>query len=765
MKKGGRPGRGAPVRLLRRAGRGASRTDPKERREQEQARRARALWLLTLAALFALAGRLAWMQGVEAERWRSMSQAQVFREVQTPAPRGEIVDRNGTVLATSRGVWAALLAYTQEPPSPASIRLLASILQLDPAAIEKAIQQQRSARGIPYQPIRLKLGLTAREWTLLREYQDQLPGVQVAIEPVRVYPGAPGDPLVGGTLAANVLGYVQPDPHQDPREAPRLVGFSGLEQSMNQYLQGRPGIDLVQVDAAGRPIQVFSSTAPVQGDTLVLTLDAHVQEVAQRALAQEVQKLNQAPPPSGCDGIRADCYPQRAAAVVLDVRTGAIVAMASYPTFDPNVWARVASRMADTESSPDAKQIEAWLHDKNGILTDHSRQTPRSPGSTFKPVTAMAALASGVVTPNTLVYDPGYLRYGSFFGKNWTYPAAGGWMNMVQALARSDNVYFWTLAERLRWQDLAEMAHQFGMGVPSGLRELQTKTGTVTTPATLAKFQPGQPWTQGQVLNAAIGQGVSQFTTLEMAQMAAIIANGGIRYRPYVVSEIRTPDGHLVRKTEPQVLGRVDAPASDFQVVREGMLAVNSYNPNFRGTSPVGLAYSTFGNFPQKSAARSGHGRLPARDGTAGPARRAAGGRDGAGHGRDDGDRQRHGPAAAAGRRQPGQLVDRWRFDGKRNFRRRQPVASRYPWPPRADAKSPSPTRLDRRGPARGAGGGGVAQKLLPGVESADGGRSRHQRPLDPGGSLDPARRAGGSGGSAPAAGGTDRTFGTGPAG
>ncbi|MBX5465813.1 MAG: hypothetical protein IRZ26_09705, partial [Clostridia bacterium] len=588
-------------------GRGAKRTDPRERREQEQSRRARALWLVTLLGLLVLAGRLAWMQGVEAERWRTMSEGQVFREVQTPAPRGEILDRNGTVLATSRGVWAALLAYTQKPPSEASIRLLASILQLDPAAIEKAIQQQRSARGIPYQPIRLKLGLTAREWTLLREYQDQLPGVQVDIEPVRVYPGAPDDPLVGGTLAANVLGYVRQDPNQDPREAPRLVGGAGLERSMNAYLEGKPGIDLVEVDAAGRPIQVFSSTPPVQGDTLVLTLDAHVQEVAQRALAEEVQKLNQAPPPSGCDGIRSDCYPQRAAAVVLDVRTGAVLAMASYPTFDPNVWARVASKMADPGRSPEAQQIEQWLNDKTGqILTDHARLTPRSPGSTFKPVTGMAALASGVASADTWVYDPGYLRYGSFFGKNWSYPAAGGWMNMVQALARSDNVFFWTLAEHLRWQDLANMAYQFGMGVPSGLRELDTAQGTMTTPSTFAQAHPGEIWTQGQVLNAAIGQGVSQFTTLEMAQMAAIIANGGTRYRPYVVSEIRTPDGRLVKKAQPEVLGRVAAPAADFQVIREGMLAVNSYNPGFHGTSPVGLAYSTFGGFPQKSLATIG---------------------------------------------------------------------------------------------------------------------------------------------------------------
>lgn len=567
-------------------------------------RRAWVMFLLAAAVTLVLGGRLAFLQIVQGGKWEDLARGQRIRMVTTPAPRGRILDRHGVVLATNKPTFAAYLVYTGKPLSDATVERLSRILKMDPEKIREAATKLRPALGRPYEPVPLKL-LTEEEQVLLEEYRAELPGVVVEVQPNREYPGLPEDfPAVGPNLAAHVLGYVR-----KADRGPSTVGEYGIESSYNgdpqaddpaaRGLQGRDGLRQVEVDAQGRPVRVLQQQAPVPGNDVVLTLDARVQAAAEQALLERMaflRKLRSRECPQGC---RAEY----GAAVALDVRTGEILALASVPGFDPNGFAtRVYAQPGSEDYDRWLADWEAWRKDPGKPLLNHATLDAAPPGSTFKPVSALAALEAGVTTPEERVACPGVFVYGGIAFGDWR---PHGSTNLEQALGRSCNVYFYNMALRMKIDDLTRMAGAFGLGRKTGLEArdgLGELAGWVAGPEAKRALMPQEPWFPSERLSAVIGQAQHQYTPLQMAVMTAAFANGGTRYRPFVVKRVTAPDGTVIREFAPEKEGRAEVSPRNLELVRRGMLAVNQFNPGWRGAdSQWGTGSGVFGDFPARS--------------------------------------------------------------------------------------------------------------------------------------------------------------------
>lgn len=567
-------------------------------------RRLVALALLIGAILIA---RLAQIQIQEGAVWAQQARDQVVRELTLPAPRGRILDTNGQVLASDRPAWTAYLVYTSKPMGADGVALLSRILGLDPADVDRALAALKpSLHTRPFEPVPLKFDLTPLEQVQLSENLDRLPGVLIRAVPLRIYPGVPDAPDLGSTIAAHVLGYVYPG------------GKTGIEKTYDgpiavngdatvPGLKGKDGIERVQVDYRGRPIAgapVYTEP-PTPGDDVRLTIDAELQAVAQRALRQRMEYLRSTVTP---DGVHPPA--NIGAVVVEDVRTGAILADVSEPAFDPNVFAKTAGYTPESPGWKDFKAAYAsyTANPAVGTLSNHTLTFRGPSGSTFKPITALAALSSGTVTPDTRVRDPGYFRLGTFRWKDWK-PSGHGSPNLVEALARSCDVYFYTVGYQTGINAIAHMAREFGLGDTSGLRDLPGEAPpALASREYKAKVRPKEPWLPGDTVNAAIGQGFNGFTPIQVANYVATLANGGTRYRPFLVRDLLDSSGKVVWTQQPEVLGTVDVAPEDLAIVREGMRDVVSYNPDFRNVdSPYGTAYSYFADLAKISQERLGH--------------------------------------------------------------------------------------------------------------------------------------------------------------
>jgi len=555
-----------------------------------------------------LIGRLYYLQVIMGDELSEYASGQRLRKVYVPAARGQILDRRGEVLATNRPAYSAYLVYTKESLSAEARQLLSSILGISEEDIQAA-EEQLKVRPVPEIPVRLKAELTQEEITALAEYRDRLPGVIVEPQPLREYPHGP--------LAAHVLGYVS----QGDRPW-RLMGMAGIEKTYDGELvlpggrrvRGLAGVDgqrLVEVDARGRPRTDRAdlvllgpdaekySVPPQPGNNVVLTIDARVQRAAEEALArriQELRRLRSGPCP---------CPARNGAAVAIDVRSGAIIAMASYPAFDPNVYAQLTFV---ERNDPRRERLVAEVKKYQerpvvmgkpaaGPLLNIAIQSAQPPGSTFKPITGLAAMVRGVL-PGRVSCSGGF-RLGSTVFKDWQ---AHGATDFTKAIGRSCNVYFYQAGLNAGIDAIASVARQFGLGEPTGLRDLAgEQPGMLSTPETFQAQRPRDRWTLGQVAISAIGQGINKFTPLQMAVYTATLANGGTRYRPYLVQKITDPQGRVLWEAKPEPLGTVDLPTQFLERTRRAMVTVTRRNGAWYGT-----AAGVFADAPYVAGGKTG---------------------------------------------------------------------------------------------------------------------------------------------------------------
>ncbi|WP_347488073.1 penicillin-binding transpeptidase domain-containing protein [Desulfoscipio sp. XC116] len=475
----------------------------------------------------------------------------------------------------------------------------------------------------PYEPVLVAEGISSKTVVTLRERQMEMPGVVVDIQPVRAYPHE--------NLLAHALGYVQnikEDQYEENKDKGYfmndLYGQNGLELVYESYLRGEHGARQMEVDAGGRPVRDLGLKQPVPGDDLVLTVDLNLQTAAEKALADGVARVQNA----GHSKAKA------AAAVVIDVRTGAIRAMASYPSYNPGVF-------TGGLSGAQWQQLQ-----DSGALLNRTMSAIYPPGSTFKMVTAAAILENKIVDPTYKMPDPGYYRLGQGIFKDWK-PGGHGTVDLRKALEVSCDTYFYTYGRMAGVDAIAKMAREFGLGEKTGIKLPGEISGQVPTPEwkyelvksmliagnddfaqvrklneqiekaadetrkqqlqkqrdeeldkQLEKHEWELKWQQYETVNMSIGQGGNTYTILQLANYVAAIANNGTLYKPYLVDKIVGPDGQVIKEFKPEVNSKVNVDHDNLQILREGMHMV--------ATPPNGTGSAVFAGFKQSVAAKTG---------------------------------------------------------------------------------------------------------------------------------------------------------------
>ncbi|MGA8571908.1 MAG: penicillin-binding protein 2 [Desulfobaccales bacterium] len=504
--------------------------------EQERVRRHFSVVALVVLGLFALLFlRLWFLQLVQGDYLRQRSEQNRFRLIDLPPWRGKILDRDGQVLVGNRPSYELMAVLEDVGDIGLLSHRLAILLHMDQKQIAAQLENAR-ANGL-YQ-VRLRGDVSWEDLAQVAAYQPELPGVLVQVQPKREYRQ--------NGQAAHVLGYLGEISEAQLKSGKfanykvgDYVGRSGVELAWDNYLMGARGHRRIEVDAYGREFGQMDSFSPTPGDNIYLTLDSHMQQVAE------------------------ECLQDRAGAIVaLDPRSGKILAMASSPTFSQEAF----------ERGLPPQEWQRLSQDKSHPLENRALQGQYPPGSTFKIVMAVAALEDQVVTPETRLDCPGVLVRGGHEFKDWK-KGGHGEVNLHKALVESCDVYFYLVGERLGIDRIAKWSRRFGLGQPSGLHLDKEMPGLVAT-SEWKKERFHQGWREGDTLSVAIGQGYNLVTPIQMAQVIAAIASGGVIYEPQVVEKVESPGGEVLFQSQPQVKYRLEASPATIAAVQKGLLGV-----------------------------------------------------------------------------------------------------------------------------------------------------------------------------------------------
>lgn len=480
--------------------------------------------------------RLWYLQVIENRRLSALSENNRLRFVPVAAPRGAILDRNGKTLVGTTPSFSVAIVPQDLADRRRVIDEVGRILGIDPAEIDRKLEKFRWRAK--YYPIVVASGITRDQVEFIEENRLRLPGVTIEVKPIRSYPS--------GAFASHLLGYIS-EISEEELEQERFSGYNpgdyvgknGVEKSFEQYLHGRDGGRQIEVDARGRYLRTISETAPVDGHSIMLSIDAELQSHAERAFGN-----------------------QAGAAVVMDVASGEILAFVSAPTFDPSLF---SGRMPP-------EVWKSYLEDPRHPLENKALKGQYPPGSTFKIITALAALEEGIVTPATTVACTGSHTLGTDTFRCWN-KSGHGTVDLRKALRESCDVYFYHVGEKLGVDRIASHARRFGFGVPTGVGLENEKGGHVPDSAwKRQKF--GKPWFRGETLPVAIGQGYVSATPLQLAFMTAIVANGGVAGRPHLVKKIVDRDGKTIQEFAPQRVALSGISPESYRAVREGLWAV-----------------------------------------------------------------------------------------------------------------------------------------------------------------------------------------------
>ncbi|HEY0691608.1 MAG TPA: penicillin-binding protein 2 [Kribbella sp.] len=590
--------------------------------------------VLVFSLLFTLLARVWYMQVVSSEDYSQAATQNHSREVLTPAPRGAIVDAAGRTLVGNRvslviTVDRSLLAKLPSARQQAVLARLAKVLGQKPADLTArttlcgepgASKPPACWNGTPYQPIPVAKDVSEQVAIEVMERREDFPGVAAETAALRTYP-APY-----GVNAAHILGYLSPittgelddleKAGQDPvMHRSDLVGRAGVERTYDAMLRGTPGVKNLVVDAVGYTTGVQKETAPVPGSTLVTSIDARIQGAVEAQLRGAILTARKQ-----YDKITHRNYvADSGAAVVMDVKTGQIVAMASSPSYDPGVWVGGISQ----------RELDALYSGRAGTpLLSRALQAQLAPGSTFKPITTSAALANGYSTKTRLDCSPN-LVVGNRKFKNYE-SASYGMIGFDQALALSCDTFFYRIAYALWLKEggdsgdidardpLVEMAKSFGLGRPTGIDLPGEADGRIadrkwkqeyfdaqkdyyckladSPPADTSDFlkqfsrefcTDGYRYRAGDAVNFAIGQGDTTVTPLQLATVYSALANGGVLWQPHVAKSMIAPNG----KSKPipgKVAARLPVPSSTLKYIDKAL----------KQTARTGTAAWKFTGFP-----------------------------------------------------------------------------------------------------------------------------------------------------------------------
>ena len=520
--------------------------------------------ILRIAAAFVvlvLVYNLFQIQVIEGQEWADIADTNRFRHLVQTAPRGKIISADGVDLAGNIPSYSVALAYEQdEQKLEKTVSKLAELLDLDPEAIYAKLQGHRRR----FEPALIASDLDFETVLLLEEHSHLMPGLDIGITPKRIYPQQ--------TLLAHSLGRVNYDG----------FGDDGLEKKWEDYLRGKNGFSVIQVNAAGRRVGAPVNNQPaIPGNDLHLTIDAGLQQATQESLHQVLAKLRE-------KYKLEDAW--TGAVVVMDPNTGKILANVSEPSFDNNY----RYNFKWPEELPQSSTVRTYR--------DRTIAWRRPVGSTFKMLTGLAALESGAVTAKETIRSTGVARIAGFSVPEYGYAAYGN-VDMRRALEVSSNIYFGTLGNRLGREKIYDYIAKFGLtGVANGEINDSVVKNAGFDDISLGEqihsldyykelLNRGEVFYSSYAVQMAYGQ-LNEFTVMQMANYVSMLANGGTHYKPYMVEKITSANGEVVELFEPTVLARQDFSPENLQVIREGMQAA--------------AKGSRFRNLPFKIAGKTG---------------------------------------------------------------------------------------------------------------------------------------------------------------
>ena len=523
-----------------------------------------------------LLGRMVYLQLWRGEYYTKQSDGNRLRQSRIIAPRGLIFDKNGKELVNNLPGYAVVL-QKQADYKPETLQHISQLLGIPVEVIKKKIKESQNY----YEPILLKSDLSLEMVTKIEEQRRYMPEVMLSVQPIRNYPYK--------ELGVHALGYVGEVSSYEIEKGlfknvtqGSIVGKSGLEKSYDKILRGEDGAFMEEVDVAGNVVKHYDSVQPVPGKNLQLTLDFRLQQSLEDFTDKHLAFLRSS-------GLAPRA---RAAAVVaLDPRNGAVRAMVSRPGYDPNLFVHGISskdwnRINDDDSYP--------LNNK--VI---SGEYP--PGSTFKIVTGSAAFELNKVGLNEPIYDGGFHPLVPTMGN-----AGGevlGWLTFISALAMSDNVYFYELGNRVGIDNIAKYARLYGFGEKTGI-DLEGESKGLVASKQVKREIWNEDWRLGDTFNAAIGQGFNLTTPMQLSVMLSIVANGGIKYQPYLVDSILNADGSFFDRPKRAEAKHIDVSQQTIDYMRQGMSA----------TTKEGGTASYFSQLPKPIAGKTGtaensHGR------------------------------------------------------------------------------------------------------------------------------------------------------------
>jgi penicillin-binding protein 2 len=556
--------------------------------EQVPRLRLSVLGVVAVALFVALFARLYDLQIVGSPEFQVQAEANRVRTVQVPAPRGRILDRNGKVLVDNRiAVVVAINRGEFNDLDEADRNMLVMRLTGELNRVGKNITAEQITRRVNderfsrYAPVPVASDVPEQLKIYLEEHNAEFPSVTVERTAVRTYPYR--------ELGANVVGYVGKinetelvavgEVEDKPYTLNDDIGKTGIEKAYEPYLRGTPGVRQIEVDAQGDAVRVIHESLPQSGSDVVLTLDIDVQALAQRRLEQGLEAARARP----ARGDNAANRGTRGAVVVEDPNNGQVIAMASYPNYDPTPFV----------DGIDAAEW-AYLNDpaNNYPLNNWAIQGQWAPGSTFKLFVGYAALQSGLMAPDTVFYDSGgYQIPGCTGAKCFRRNSGGasyGSISIPQALTVSSDAYFYNVGAQFWLQrdhlggdtGMQQYIQGWGIGEETTIPLSGEASGRLPTPEWRRDFcektDCNDPeWRAGDNVNLAVGQGDLVLTPLQLANGYATFANGGVRYQPKIALQIVPPEGEPT-EIEPKVITQVDLPPSVREPLLEGLMGVTS---------------------------------------------------------------------------------------------------------------------------------------------------------------------------------------------
>ncbi len=476
------------------------------------------LKIFFLVCFFILTVRLFCLQVINGKLYRIKSEKNRIRLKEIPAYRGRILDRNGMVLVDNRPFYSLCVIPEEVPDVSELFNKLSRIIDIPSERLKKIFFKKKT---LPFKPVCIKKGLTLDEVAKIESNIFLLPGVMIKVEERRNY--------IYHEMLAHVLGYMSSDGK----------GRCGIEKRWDKFLKGIPGGMQIEADAVGRTVKVISKRLPVPGADVYLNIDIRIQKKAQQLLKGK-----------------------KGAIVVMNPKDGEVIAIASSPSFDPNLFI-------------DGIDIKTWnrlRNSKDCPFQNRAISGLYPPGSLFKVIVAYAGLKEGIITPKKTFFCKGSFFYGDREYRCWKKGGHGN-VNLHRAIKESCDIYFYNLGKMLGIKKIAYYAKMFGLGEETGIDIGGEKKGIVPT-AEWKKKRFGIPWQSGETLSVSIGQSYLLVTPIQIAVMYSALFNGGILYKPRITRLIKTADGKVLYRFRPEIKRRLNLDERHVREIRKALVAV-----------------------------------------------------------------------------------------------------------------------------------------------------------------------------------------------